>query len=182
MRNYKTWLFVTLKIGPIALLGTFFLTSGTAYGSPWKLIDETSSGGNLYQWYINTSTFEKKGNFASALAELTRGGAIGSSKDTIRSKVLVDCKNWLYFFDKKWIRSEQGTIGDSMLSFLCSSDRITKSTSSNPTLNVNINRNSSKEIMEKVLTDQIIRNSVLENNRNDYMLRMMLSPNPYIRY
>lgn len=93
---------------------------GLASASSWiKLVDYTKDG-KVHELYINTSTFRRNANTASAILEDT--------EDKSTFQWIADCMNWRFrgSSKSKWTQAPRGSIADSVNSFMCSNDRTKK--------------------------------------------------------
>ena len=112
--------------------GLIVIEQGSAFASTWMKLAEWTRNGQEHSVYVNTATFRRSGNTASAMVEDTE------EKRTFQWT--ADCAGWRYkAAASSWYQAPRNSIADTINSFMCSNERINKPIkSSDNDSNVNI--------------------------------------------
>jgi len=123
-----------LRIKILALFtGLIVINQGSAFASTWMKLLEWTKNGQEHSVYVNTATFRRSGNTASAMVEDT--------EDKRTFQWIADCAGWRYKVGAKesWYQAPRNSYADTINTFMCSKERINKPTKSNNNdSNVNI--------------------------------------------
>jgi len=99
--------------------GLIVIDQGSAFAFTWIKLAEWTKNGQGHSVYVNSATFRRSGNTASAMVEDTE------EKRTFQWT--ADCAKWRYkVATSSWQQAPRNSVADTINSFMCSDDRISK--------------------------------------------------------